>query len=383
MKGDNDVLVVFPALKEYAVCLSVHVNHNRVSGVPSMRIRSIQCRLMTLMTGLVASWAFAAGPSLPALDEVIQAKADLWGEAAMKQPNGASYEFFEGLLPPLRYVHADFRYYPIVLSTPGCKVKARLISNGSGINLRGGSRSWNPTGTAVVFRVGPDEFLFGGLRDRLTHPTLAEGYLPIVEIDYRHPHPFQMEGQVPLQPSTEEREAEVYRLEVFTSSDPAFADNAVVMVKFSLARGTQGVITAGFEDGLTVRFSDRRLLDGQGRVLAWFDDRWKWERDAAHASITTDTVAVMALATCPLDVGSAPAITPAVYHEQRRACAAAWKAILARGMSVEVPEARVNHAWRNHIIQNFGYFFLRFNIRDLKCEIIKVFPINIRICRTF
>src|SRR3954469_2154058 len=84
---------------------------------------------------------------LPTLEQAITSKLDLWGEAAMRETNGASYKFFEKLLPPPRYVNADFRYYPIVLSAPSAKVKARLISNGSGINLRGGANSWYDAGT--------------------------------------------------------------------------------------------------------------------------------------------------------------------------------------------------------------------------------------------
>src|SRR5262245_14871487 len=57
--------------------------------------------------------------SIPTLDETLAAKQDLWGLAAISQPNGPSYEFFERLLPPLRYVNAAFRHYPIVLSAPG------------------------------------------------------------------------------------------------------------------------------------------------------------------------------------------------------------------------------------------------------------------------
>src|SRR6266480_3131842 len=75
---------------------------------------------------------------LPTLEEALASRSDLWGEAALRQPDGPSYEFFEKLLAPPRYVNADFKYYPIVLSAPNAKVKARLISNGSGINLRGG-----------------------------------------------------------------------------------------------------------------------------------------------------------------------------------------------------------------------------------------------------
>ncbi len=42
----------------------------------------------------------------------MQAGRDLWGEAAMAQHNGASYEFFAPLLAPSRYVNADFRCFP-------------------------------------------------------------------------------------------------------------------------------------------------------------------------------------------------------------------------------------------------------------------------------
>ena len=34
---------------------------------------------------------------LPSLAEVVAAGRDVWGELAMQQPNGASYEFFEPL----------------------------------------------------------------------------------------------------------------------------------------------------------------------------------------------------------------------------------------------------------------------------------------------
>src|SRR5439155_21156378 len=108
---------------------------------------------LVLSTGPLQSGARAQTP-LPSLEQVTQSKTDLWGEAAMRQPGGASYEFFEKLLPPPRYVNADFRFYPIVLSAPNAKLKARLISNGSGVTLRGGSPRWYDVGTPVIFRAG-------------------------------------------------------------------------------------------------------------------------------------------------------------------------------------------------------------------------------------
>jgi hypothetical protein len=60
----------------------------------------------------------------------------VWGEAALRQPGGPSYEFFKDLLPPLRYVNTTFRHYPIVLSAPKARTKAWWVSNGSAINAR-------------------------------------------------------------------------------------------------------------------------------------------------------------------------------------------------------------------------------------------------------
>ena len=171
--------------------------------------------------------AAAPAPVLSSLATALASKLDLWGEAAMAQPNGASYEFFAPLLPPPRYVNADFRYYPIVLSAPNSPVKARLISTGSGVNLRGGTRSWHDNGTPFTFRVGPDELMFGTFRDRTSEPTLAEGWLPIAEIRYRHISPVQSEGAVPLTQVRPQRVPEVYRLEAFASTDPILAAHGV------------------------------------------------------------------------------------------------------------------------------------------------------------
>lgn len=310
---------------------------------------------------ILASWSLAAATSpavagpgpLPTLDEVVDSGADLWGEAALRQPNGPGYEFFRGLLPPPRYVNADFRFYPIVLGAPGAHRKARLISNGSGVNLRGGSRSWRDVGMPFTFRVGPDEFRFGEIPARLNDPTLAEGYLPIVEIRYRHPSPVQAEGFVPIDQVKADREAEVYRLEAFASTDPALAEHAVVLVKFSLAAGVGGIITVQPDAGAPVTFDHGTLTDAQGRVVALFDDRWRWERQGAHATLATGTAATLAIPAHPIDAGSPFALSGSTYDRQRTQARQTWRDILARGMDVEVPEPYVNDAWRNLVLQNF------------------------------
>ncbi len=271
----------------------------------------------------------------------------------MQQTNGASYEFFEPLLPPPRYVNADFHYYPIVFSAPNAKVKARLISNGSGVNLRGGANAWNNNGTSVTFRIGPDAGIFGDQLHRLEQPTLAEGYLPIAQIRYLHPTPVQSGGNIPLNQKRVDRELEIYQLEAFASVDPTLAENAMVFVKFSLAQGTNGTMTLDIDSKTPLKFSDGKATDEQGRVLAYFDKSWTWERNRAHAKIGVNKMAVVAIPTKPLANDTTFAVEANSYASQRQMCAESWKKILTQGMNVETPEPIVNNAWRHLIIQNF------------------------------
>ncbi len=295
----------------------------------------------------------APSTPLPSLDEAMASRTDLWGELAMRQPNGPSYDFFAPILPPLRYVNADFRCYPIVLSAPNARTKARLIANGSGVNLRGGARSWHDNGTPVRFRVGPDQFLFGGLDERVTQPTLAEGWLPIVEIRYRHPSPIQQGGDIPVAQTTPKVPPEIYRLEAFAATTPPLAGKGVVFVKFDLTQGTNGYLAVEVDAGSPLKFQDGRVLNDEGRVLALFDSSWEWQTNRALARLTPGQVATLAIPTEPLDASTPLVLSPATYAQQREACARCWRDLLARGMSVQTPEPYVNDAWRHLICQNF------------------------------
>ena len=313
--------------------------------------------ILTTLTGFALISSCSRPRSRPharlaTFDEAMKSGKDLWGEAAMAQPNGPSYEFFKNLLPPPRYVNADFHYYPIVLSAPGSPVKARLISDGSGINTRGGARSWRNAGTPFTFRVGPDEFLFGSLSDRLEEPVLAEGWLPIPQICYTHTTPFQSEGMVPLNQQRKIPNPEIYRLEAFAATDSFSAQNGVVFVKFDLKQGAGGFIAveAGPD---SINFKDGRLLDQEGNVIAFFDSSWKKERNLLKAPLTAGSAAKMAIATTPLKRKSAPAFSDQTYEFQREACIRTWKHKLTEGMQIVTPEPLVNNAYRNSLCQIF------------------------------
>src|SRR5262245_2640971 len=108
--------------------------------------------MWALLAGLcLAGPGFGTEP-LPTPAEMAAARRDVWGEAAPRQPDGPSYEFFRDLLPPVRYVNTDFRHYPLVLSAPGAAVKARWVSNGSAVNARANKKPmWREVGTPVHF----------------------------------------------------------------------------------------------------------------------------------------------------------------------------------------------------------------------------------------
>src|SRR5919202_1862434 len=98
----------------------------------------IDARLLSIVALAVLAGRGGADPpaGLPTAQEMAAARRDVWGEAAVRQPGGPSYDFFKDLLPPLRYVNTAFRHYPIVLGAPGGVAKARFVSNGSAINAR-------------------------------------------------------------------------------------------------------------------------------------------------------------------------------------------------------------------------------------------------------
>src|SRR3954470_25027564 len=204
---------------------------------PVAKRRSKNQILMIQCFALALSFTFGiAGANcapMPTLAEAASSKRDVWGEAAMQQPNGPSYAFFRQLLPPPRYVDAEFHYYPLLLSAPNAEIKAHLISNGSGVNVRGLGHTWADFPASFHFRVGPDQFQFGGELKRLEHTTLAEGFLPIFEIRYLHPSPVDNEAWLPIgQKSNAPVAPEIYKLEAFGSTDERLSRNGMALAKF-------------------------------------------------------------------------------------------------------------------------------------------------------
>src|SRR5688572_923333 len=176
--------------------------------------------LMWDAAAIAAEGATSRPSAYPGVQPLLEARADILGDAAMRQPGGPSYEFFRDLLPPLRYIEPHFKHYPIVLSAPGSTSKARLVSNGSSINALVRSRSWiSETGKPVTFYVGDRRDVFGEDLSRLDGPRYADGYLPIVQYTY-------------------ESDGATYAQETFASTDPKLAEHGVALVKLTLVKAS-------------------------------------------------------------------------------------------------------------------------------------------------
>ncbi|MEX2170333.1 MAG: hypothetical protein WD851_13550 [Pirellulales bacterium] len=271
---------------------------------------------------------------LPSVGEMIEARTDVWGEAAMRQPNGASYEFFQDLLPPLRWVNTDFRQYPIVLSAPRSPHKARLVSNGSAINARANKPPmWYEQGMPVTFFVGDRPEPFGDDLTRLDGPRYLDGYLPVVAIKY---------GQ----------EGAVYQQEVFAPVESTAAEQGTAMLRFSVSQG-DGQVQARISSETPVHAQEGEILDAQGRSLIAFSPAWQWnaERKALVAHLKGGATAELAIFTEPAAPGTV--MSAAEFDQRKQECVRAWNDLLDRSMGLVTPEGIVNDAWRATLIGNF------------------------------
>jgi hypothetical protein len=280
----------------------------------------------------------AVDRGLPSIDAMIEARTDVWGEAARAQPNGPSYEFFQPLLPPLRWVNTDFRHYPIVLSAPRAPQKTRLVSNGSAVNARANKPPmWYEQGVSVSFFVGDPPAPFGEDVKRLGEPTWLHGYLPVVSIEYRH-------------------EGATWRQEAFAPVDERSAARGAVMIRFSVAPHSErheGRLEARIESPTPLRVRNGAAINEKGQTLVSFTRDWQWhpDRNALVAEVAAARAAELAVFTKPADARTP--ISAPLFEQRKNECARHWTQFLAKGIGLDTPEPIVNDAWRAALIGTY------------------------------
>jgi hypothetical protein len=273
--------------------------------------------------------AFGQAAKLPTPQEMAASREDLWGEAAIRHPDGPSYEFFKDLLPPLRYVNTAFKHYPIVLSAPLAPVKARWVSNGSGINLKADKPPmWKEAGTPVAFFVGEKGEPFGADAERLAGPVswVGAGGVPIVEATYTS-------GGVP------------YRQLAFASARGLLADFGAVFVRFSALTG-KGRVVARVGAGAKLTAVDGALKDEQGNTVLRPEPGWTWDSAKGELTAAVGDGATPVLVVFTKPASALPKPFPTEIGE-RQACVDVWKGVVERsGAGFDTPELVVQSAWQ-------------------------------------
>jgi hypothetical protein len=122
---------------------------------------------------------------------VLASGRDVWGDRLLSAPGGPTYARAAQILPPLLYaagrggrrLTASGVYYlpfTLPLSVGGARGFGLHVADGSQVFVR---RAGGPSLTVSVGRTGTERF--GSCLARLTPASLADGYLPILDVSYR------------------------------------------------------------------------------------------------------------------------------------------------------------------------------------------------------
>ena len=287
-----------------------------------MRTATAFVVLLALVAVLTVGARGAAGEScLPTLDagsrtridQALRARRDLWGEALLAAPNGPTYEGVRRYLPPLLLAKAAQQTrltasgaHYLAFSQPdgpqGAGSAALHVADGSQI------LSHRSDGDALTIRVGRRAGeRYGSCLTRLTSPRLVEGYLPILQTSYV------------------DTLGARYRQESFAARSGAGRTLASFVRLIVDARSASGIARVSFVgEGRTLSFS---VLPGGVR-----------------------TVYVIR----PVSGGTPRLTGRRRWDASRESLIDYWRARLAEGASLVVPEQRVMDAQRALLIQNLG-----------------------------
>lgn len=202
--------------------------------------------------------------------------------------------------------------------------------------------------TNILFRVGPDADMFGRMGDRYSRIGYEDGYLPIVQATY-------------------DRDGIRYRQTAFADRHtPARAGGDTAYVRFEFTNASKAIRTAELHadvillDGSPATASGGRVLDTSGALLMTASDAGA-SFDAGAQRLThrvrlapgASASVWITIPYVPDAAPGAPAPTAGECQQVHDRVRRFWAGLLSSGMTISVPEERVNHMWRALVLQNF------------------------------
>ena len=261
--------------------------------------------------------ALGLGPGYAGrVDRALGTRTDLWGNALLAAPRGPTYAGVRQYLQPLALANGSdgmaltrSGYHYLAFTQPngpeGSGSAALHVADGSQVVSR---RVGGPTLSVFVGPSGGE--LYGSCRSRLPTPRLASGYVPILRTRYVDANGVR------------------YAQESFAArrpGSPALESFVQLVADAHAAR-----------DGTEIRF-----IASSGNGLMY--------ELPALAALTV----YVAYSSSPT-AGHVRPVDPDTYDAARASVVDYWRARLAEGGEIEVPERRVEDAVRALLVQNLG-----------------------------
>ena len=278
------------------------------------------------------------------VSDALHARGDEWGRILLGSKSGPTYARVSRYLPPVFLAVAahgrpltdsGVHYAPFSQpgGTRGASSVALHVADGSEII----SRKAHGRRLTVGVGLGGHE-RYGSCLRRLRLPTLAEGYLPILETQYA------------------DRDGVRYTQESFATHVPQ-TRSLVSFVKVTAdARFSRAqVVRVRFTPSVPGLVSDGSRLRRKGRTYLFYGDGGTYGRPSVKYAVPQGTVRTMYVAWLHHPSGSRPMVLDDAYYERSRdRVRSFWEQKLGNGGLIVVPEKRVLDAERNLLIQNLG-----------------------------
>lgn len=272
------------------------------------------------------------------------ARNDLWGKRLLAAPGGPSYERAQRFLQPLLLARKQngrpltdsgvhYAHFSQPESARGATSVALHVADGSQVISR------RAHGRALTIAVGAGgRERYGACLRRLRGPTLADGYLPILQTSYVDQHGVR------------------YEQESFAAHVPE-TRSLVSLVKLTAdaTRSKARLVRLRFTPSVSGLARDGARLRRSGRTYLAFSPGGSYGRPSVTYAVPWGTVRTVYAAWLhtPGRVDDL-VLDEARFAEARDAVRRFWERRLAHGATISVPEERVQSAARNLLIQNLG-----------------------------